>query len=140
MPNNYAANVPQNPSANQINMGAAPGRSMMQSKTAYGFTGGLQNAAQRGSSLVMMAGNADVTAETSNDDKEENLLTKERPRMRSTRKNSNLLMRTSCYSLLFVPVLWSNGREKVLTMLMVILDLEKWQITQFMRLELHIHS
>jgi len=53
----------------------AASRPVMQSRTNYGFTGGLQNAAQRGSNLVMMATN-DVTAETSNDDKEENLLNK----------------------------------------------------------------
>ena len=43
----------------------------------YGFTGGLNQAAQRGSNLVMSAAANDVTVESSGgDDKEENLLNK----------------------------------------------------------------
>lgn len=48
---------------------------------------------------------------------------KERHKMKSTKKNSSQPMLTLFFSLLFVLVSWSSGREKVLITLMVIQDL-----------------
>lgn len=57
----------------QIPVGAGAPRSGPTVPRQYGFTGGLQNAAMRGTNLVMNASN-DVTADESSD--KENLLAK----------------------------------------------------------------
>lgn len=74
--NNYAAQTASgvNLSSGAIPVGAGSvSQNPMGQRPNYGFSGGLQNAAMRGSNLVMNASN-DVTAESSED--KENLLNK----------------------------------------------------------------
>jgi hypothetical protein len=59
----------------------------------------MNQSAARGSALVMQASNNDVTVETSNDDKDENLLNKE---MTQEEKNNKLFNPTYSYFVLFV--------------------------------------